>query len=112
MKNVALVTNLINGVSIYTKCKLPVLLAKAIYTNSAHQRVIELVNTKKGSWFSINFSGTGGKTHAFWRDQPGFEPAFCWTFFLPFQISYCIRKAFILNKNEGNNKKVENKSIG
>ncbi len=26
----------LNGVSIYTKCKQPILLAKAIYTNSAH----------------------------------------------------------------------------
>lgn len=26
-------------VSIYNKCKFPALLAKAIYTNSAHQRV-------------------------------------------------------------------------
>ncbi len=33
-------------------------------------------------------------------------------FFLPFQISYRIRKAFIFNKNEGNNQKVENKVSG
>ncbi len=33
-------------------------------------------------------------------------------FFLSFQISYRIRKAFIFNKNEGNNQKVENKVSG
>ncbi len=33
-------------------------------------------------------------------------------FFLPFQISNHIRKAFIFNKNEGNNQKVENKVSG
>ncbi len=33
-------------------------------------------------------------------------------FFLPFQISYRIVKAFIFNKNEGNNQKVENKVSG
>ncbi len=32
--------------------------------------------------------------------------------FLPFQISDHIRKAFISNKNEGNNKKVGNKVSG
>ncbi len=32
--------------------------------------------------------------------------------FLPFQISYRIRKAFIFNKNEGNNHKVQNKISG
>ncbi len=37
-----------------------------------------------------------------------FESIFCRTFF-PFQITYHIGKAFILNKNEVNNKKVENK---
>ncbi len=31
---------------------------------------------------------------------------------LPFQISYRIVKAFIFNKNEGNNQKVENKVSG
>ncbi len=33
-------------------------------------------------------------------------------FFLPFQISYRIGKAFIFNKKEGNNQKVENKVLG
>ncbi len=33
-------------------------------------------------------------------------------FFLPFQISDHIRNAFIFNKNEGNNQKVENKVSG
>ncbi len=33
-------------------------------------------------------------------------------FSLPFQISYRIVKAFIFNKNEGNNQKVENKVSG
>ncbi len=43
-----------------------------------------------------------------------FDPAFGRTFFfsLPFQISYRIIKAFIFNKNEGNNQKVENKVTG
>ncbi len=33
-------------------------------------------------------------------------------FFLPFQILYHIRKAFIFNKNEGQYRKVENKVSG
>ncbi len=33
-------------------------------------------------------------------------------FFLPFQISNHIRKAFLLKKNEGNNQEVENKVSG
>ncbi len=42
-----------------------------------------------------------------------FDPVFGQTFFsLPFQISYRIVKAFIFNKNEGNNQKVENKVSG
>ncbi len=39
-------------------------------------------------------------------------PPFAELFFLPFQISYRIRKAFIFNKIEGNNQKVENKVSG
>ncbi len=74
--------------------------------------MIELVNTKKRQLFSIGFSGVDGKAHAFCRGRPEFESAFCRTFFLPFQISYRIRKAFIFNKNEGNNQKVENKVSG
>ncbi len=35
------------GVSIYTKCKKPALMAEAIYTNSTHQRVIGLVKITK-----------------------------------------------------------------
>ncbi len=48
-------------------------------------------------------------SQSFWHDRPEFEPAFCQFFPLPFQISYHIRKAFIFNKIEGNNKKVVNK---
>ncbi len=36
---------------------------------------------------------------------------FC-PFFLPFEIANHTRKAFIFNKNEGNNQKVENKISG
>ncbi len=46
------------------------------------------------------------------RDWPGFETAFCQTFFFPFQISYHNVKAFIFNKNYVNNQKVENKVPG
>ncbi len=38
-------------------------------------------------------------SYSFWRDQPEFESAFRPAFFLSFQISYRIGKAFILNKN-------------
>ncbi len=65
------------GVSIYTKCKKPALLADAIYTNSAHQRVIGTVNTEKRRSLNISFSGVDGKACAFWRDRPEFEPTFC-----------------------------------
>jgi len=44
--------------------------------------------------------------------DPSSSPPFAKLFFLPFQISYSIGKAFIFNKNEGNNQNVENKSIG
>ncbi len=40
------------------------------------------------------------------------SPPFAELFFIPFQISYRIGKAFIFNKNEKKNQKVENKSIG
>ncbi len=33
-------------------------------------------------------------------------------FLIPFQISYRIGKAFIFNKKEGNNKKVEKYQVG
>ncbi len=79
--------------SIYTKSKEPALLAEAIYTSSAHQRLIGRVNTKKRCSFSISFSGVDGKTHAFWRDRPEFESAF------PFSNLISHRKAFIFNKN-------------
>ncbi len=39
----------IYGVSIYTKCKQPALLAEAIYTNSINQRVIGVVNDRRKS---------------------------------------------------------------
>ncbi len=44
--------------------------------------------------------------------DPSSNPPFAKLFFLPFQIAYHIRKAFIFNKNEGNNQKVEDKVSG
>ncbi len=44
--------------------------------------------------------------------NPSSNPPFAELLFLPFQISYRIGKAFIFNKNEGNNQKVENKVLG
>ncbi len=46
----------------------------SLYTNSAHQRVVELVNIKK-----MPTSGLGSKAHGsnFYRDQHKFESAFC-----------------------------------
>ncbi len=43
--------------------------------------------------------------------DPGLNQPFNF-FFIPFQISYRIKKAFIFNKNEYNNQKVENKISG
>ncbi len=85
------------------------MLAKAIYTNSAHEGVIGFVNTKnKKHQISISYSDIDGKAFTFWRDRPEFDPAFSRTFFLPFQISY---KAFSLfkkkKKNEGNKLKMK-----
>ncbi len=65
---------------------------------------------KDAPWSSV--SVVDGKACAFWRDRPEFEPTFCRTIFLPFQITYRIGKAFIFNKNEGNNQRVENKVLG
>ncbi len=66
--------------------------------------MIGIVITEKRRSFNISFSGVDGKAREF-------EPAFCRTFFLPFQISYRIGKAFIFNKNEGN-ENVGNKVSG
>ncbi len=44
--------------------------------------------------------------------DPSSNPPFAKLFFLRFQISYRIGKAFIFNKNDGNNQKVENKVSG
>ncbi len=45
--------------------------------------------------------------------DPGSNPPFFLkNFFLPFQISYRVGKAFIFNKNEVNNQKIENKVLG
>ncbi len=49
----------------YTKGKQPALLAEAIYTNSAHQHVISIVNTEQRHLLNISSSGIDGKTHAF-----------------------------------------------
>ncbi len=46
----------------------------------------------------FKFNVADVKALDFWRDQPEFVPTFCQTFFLPFQISYRIKKAFIFNK--------------
>ncbi len=56
-------------------------LAEAIYTNSAHQRVIETVNTEKRPMLHISFNDVDGKACAFWCDRPEFEPTFSQTFF-------------------------------
>ncbi len=42
----------------YTKCKKPGLLAEAIYTNSAHYRLIGRVKITKDDWLVVSFSGT------------------------------------------------------
>ncbi len=44
--------------------------------------------------------------------DPGSNLPYGALFVLPFQISNHIRKAYIFNKNEGNNQKVENKVSG
>ncbi len=56
----------------------------------------------------ISFSGADEKSRdipSIWRDRPGF---FCQTFFSLFK--YRIVKAFIFNRNQGNNQKAENKA--
>ncbi len=45
-------------------------------------------------------------------NDTGSNPPFGELFFLPFQISHHIRKAFIFHKNEGNNQNVESKVKG
>ncbi len=70
-------------------------------------------NHKKHSrvYYVISSSGTGGRSQVmcFWRDRPVVRSHLWPNFFfsLPFQISYRIVKAFIFNKNERNNQKVE-----
>ncbi len=55
------------------------LLAEAIYTNSAHQHVIGIVNIiKNGFESSVSVAQMVKRVPwAFWRDRPGFESAFC-----------------------------------
>ncbi len=77
--------------------------ANAIYTNSTHQRVIGTVNTEKRPLLNISFSGVDVRRVLFYAIDPSSNPPFAKLFFLPFQISYRIGKAFIFNKNEGNN---------
>ncbi len=74
----------------------------SIYTNSAHQHVIETVNTKQKMVSRVLFDAI----------DPSSYPPFAELFFLPLQISYRNGKTFILNKNEGNNQNVENKVSG
>ncbi len=90
------------------------LLAEAIYTNSAHQHVIGLVKITKYDWqlSALVLQMVKCVWCSFWCDRPGFETTFRLTFSLPFQISNRIRKVFIFKKNDGNNHKVENKSMG
>ncbi len=71
-------------VSIYTKCKQPALLAKAIYTNSTHQHVI---GTKNARFISVSVALMVRHVHF---GDPSLNP--------PFQLSYCIGKAFIFYK--------------
>ncbi len=42
--NVNWLSNAMNGVSTYTKCKYPALLAEAIYINTTHKHVFGIVN--------------------------------------------------------------------
>ncbi len=90
------------------------LIWQKLFTLTLHQRVIGLVNITKDV---LKFLAPVAQmvkcvSNAFSRDQSGFESVFWRTFFLPFQISDHIIKAFIFNKNEGNNQKVENKVSG
>ncbi len=87
------------------------MLAETIYTNSAHQSVIETVNTEKRLSLKVSFSGSFRHMLLDVNDPSSNSP-FAELFFLPFQISYRIRIAFNFNKNEGNNQKVENKVSG
>ncbi len=60
-------------------------------------------------------SGVDGKVRAvviFDVIDPSLNPPYAKLFSLPLQISYLIGKAFIFNKNERNNRKVENKVLG
>ncbi len=71
-----------------------------------------LVNNKKTSTLASVSVAQMVSCMLFHAIDPGSNPPFAELFFLPFQVSYRIRKAFIFNTNEGNNQKVENKSIG
>ncbi len=81
----------------YSEC-IYTILAKSISTNSTHQRVIELINTKKRRSIGIRLSGVDSKMQTYWRDQPEFERLLPNFFSLPFKISYHIGKAFIFDK--------------
>ncbi len=53
------------------------------------------VNHRKLQWQMVRYV-----TYSFWRDRHGFESAFWRTFFLHFQISNDIRKAFSIKMKE------------
>ncbi len=84
-------------------------MAEAIYINSAHQRVIGLIEFKK-DWTAVRSSGTDGKECVVLILTRSTQVRIY--LFSPFSISYRIGKAFIFNKNEGNNYKVEHKVLG
>ncbi len=104
-----------NRVSIFTLSAniplLPALMAEAIYTNSAHQRVIGLwsKSQKTVSCNQLKFE-VNCMLYSFWSDRPGFESA-CWQTFSSHFKSHQ-KSIFFFNKNEGNNQKVEHKVSG
>ncbi len=60
-------------------------------------------------WFCISVSGVDGKEHTFWHARVRLLPDI---FFSLFKSHIASGKAFVFNKNEGNNPKVEKKVLG
>ncbi len=77
---------------------------ECLCTLSAYQLVIGILKNKKLYITSISFSGIEVRGSVILRERPRFESALS-ELFSPFSslISYRIGKAFIFNKNEGNN---------
>ncbi len=61
------------------------MLAEATYTNSAHQRMIGIINTEKGRMLHISFSGVDGKGMLFDAIEPSSNPPFAELFFTLFK---------------------------